>query len=305
MIDRLLLAGRFLGRIFRRFAEENFGRTSASLAYTTLLSIVPLVAVVLGAMSAMPSFLLVVDQLEQVVRNMLPERSAGMIIEYVLDFSQKALNVTVIGLLALAVTALALLHTVEQAFNTVWKTAKKRSWWRRIALYAALILLWPLAVMYVVAAVSFAVSLSSGLVIEPLWLHKLLSKATGALVAAVFFAALYFVVPNAKVKLLDALFGGCFAAFGFFLMQRGFELYLAYFPSVTLVYGTFATVPIFLLWLYLSWAMILLGALVVVTLPEFRRENQPPPSRQADTATPLDIIQREKNRHDLFDRKTP
>jgi membrane protein len=72
------------------------------------------------------------------------------------------------------------------------------------------------------------------------------------------------------VKLFDALFGGFFAALGFLLMQKGFELYLSYFPSITLVYGTFATVPIFLLWLYLSWAMILLGALVVVTLPEFR-----------------------------------
>ena len=72
--------------------------------------------------------------------------------------------------------------------------------------------------------------------------------------------------------LAQTLFG-FFAAFGFLLMQKGFELYLSYFPSITLVYGAFATVPIFLLWLYLSWAMVLLGALVVVTLPEFRHRN--------------------------------
>ena len=271
MIDRLALATRFLGRIIRRFVHEDFAQTSASLAFTTLLSIVPLVAVVLGAMSAMPSFLRMVDQLDQMMRNMLPERSAGMIAEHVFDFSQKALNVTVAGLLALAATALALLRTVERAFNKVWKTARKRPWWRRIALYAALILLWPLAVAYVVAAVSFAVSLSSGLAIEQLWLHKLLSKTTGVFVAAIFFAGLYFAVPNVRVKLSDALFGGSFAALGFLLMQRGFELYLSYFPTVTLVYGAFATVPILLLWLYLSWAMILLGALVTVSLPEFPR----------------------------------
>jgi membrane protein len=280
MTDRLGFVGLFWGRVVRRFAEEDFGQTSASLAFTTLLSIVPLVAVVLGAMSAMPSFLLMVDQLEQVIINMLPERSAGMIVEYIFDFSQKALNVTIVGLLALVVTAFALLRTVEQAFNKVWKAATRRSWWRRLGLYAALILLWPLAVAYVVAAVSFTVSLSSGLVIEQLWwLQKLLSKATGVLVAAVFFAGLYFAVPNARVKLLDALIGGFFAALGFLLMQKGFELYLSYFPSVTLVYGTFATVPIFLLWLYLSWAMILLGALVVVTLPEFRQMDQGTPRR--------------------------
>ncbi|MDR3221356.1 MAG: YihY family inner membrane protein [Candidatus Accumulibacter sp.] len=270
-IGCLLLAGRFLDRVFRRFTEEDFTQTSASLAFTTLLSIVPLVAVVLGAMSAMPSFQMMVEHLNHMMLNILPERSAGMILEYVLDFSQKALNVTVVGLLLLVMTALALLNTVERAFNKAWKAEKMRSWWRRIGLFAVLILLWPVAVAYVVAAVSFAVSLSSGLVIEQVWLHQLLSKATGVLVAAVFFAGLYFAVPNVKVRLFDALFGGGFAAFGFLLMQKGFELYLSYFPSITLVYGTFATVPIFLLWLYLSWAMILLGALVAVGLPEFRR----------------------------------
>jgi membrane protein len=273
MTDLPSLVVRFFGRIVRRFVEEDFAQTSASLAFTTLLSIVPLVAVVLGAVSAMPSFMAMIDQLDQMVRGMLPERSAGMIVEYVLDFSHKALNVTLVGLLALAATALALLHTVERAFNKVWKAARKRSWWRGTALYAALILLWPLAVAYVVAAVSFAVSLSSGLVIEQSWLHGLLSKATGVFVAAIFFAGLYFAVPNVQVKPSDALLGGSFAALGFLLMQKGFELYLAYFPTATVVYGAFATVPILLLWLYLSWAMILLGALVAVSLPEFRHAD--------------------------------
>lgn len=204
---------------------------------------------------------------------MLPERSAGLIAEHVLDFSQKALNVTVVGLLVLVATVFLLLQTVERAFNHVWKAAEKRSWWRRIGLYSALIVLWPLAVAYVVAAISFAVTLSAGLVVEQLWLHSLLSKITGVSVAAVFFAGLYYVVPNARVRLFDALTGGFFAAFGFLFMQKSFELYLSYFPSITLVYGAFATVPIFLLWLYLSWAMLLLGALVVVTIPEFRRSG--------------------------------
>jgi len=274
MKNGFALSGRFAARVFRRFAEEGLDQASACLAFTTLLSIVPLVAVVLGAMSAMPSFLVMVDQLDQVVRGMLPERSAELIVRHVLEFSQKALNVTVVGLVVLVVTVFALLHTVEHVFNNVWRAAKKRSWWRRVVLYAALILLWPLAVAYVVAAISFAVSLSSGLVVEQQWLHSLLSKATGVLVAAVFFAGLYFVVPNAKVKLGDALSGGFFASFGFLLMQKGFEIYLSYFPSVTLVYGAFATVPIFLLWLYLSWAVILLGALVAVTFPEFRRGSR-------------------------------
>lgn len=261
---------RFFGRVLHRFVSEDFDQTSAALAFTTLLSIVPLVAVVLGAMSAMPSFIVMVDQLDGVVRNLLPERSAGLIVEHVLEFSQKALNVTVIGLLVLVATVFLLLQTVERTFNHVWKTTTKRSWWRRVGLYAALILLWPLAVAYVVAGISLAVSLSVGLVVQQQWLHNLLSKATMVSVSAVFFAGLYYSVPNARVKASDALVAGFFAAFGFLAMQKGFELYLAYFPSITLVYGAFATVPIFLLWLYLSWAMVLLGALVAATLLEFR-----------------------------------
>ena len=281
MIDRLNRLGRFVARVVARFAEESLDQTSASLAYTTLLSIVPLVAVVLGAMSAMPSFLSMVDQLDSTMRNLLPEHSADLIIKYVLDFSAKARKVTIAGLVALVVTVYAMLNTVENALNKVWRVPQNRSWWRRFALYTALILLWPLVFAYVVAAVSYAVSLSSGLVFEQVWLQKLLSKGTGVLVAAIFFGGLYFAVPNARVRLLDALCGGFFTAFGLLLMQRAFELYLSHFPSVTLVYGAFATVPIFLLWLYLSWAVVLLGALVVVTRHEFRRLDRIPVSRDS------------------------
>ena len=224
----------------------------------------------------MPSFLSMVDQLDSTMRNLLPEHSADLIIKYVLDFSAKARKVTIAGLFALVVTVYAMLNTVENALNKVWKVPQNRSWWRRFALYTALILLWPLVFAYVVAAVSYAVSLSSGLVFEQVWLQKLLSKGTGVLVAAIFFGGLYFAVPNARVRLLDALCGGFFTAFGLLLMQRAFELYLSHFPSVTLVYGAFATVPIFLLWLYLSWAVVLLGALVVVTRHEFRRRDGVP-----------------------------
>ena len=281
MIDRLNRLGRFVARVVARFAEESLDQTSASLAYTTLLSIVPLVAVVLGAMSAMPSFLSMVDQLDSTMRNLLPEYSADLIIKYVLDFSAKARKVTIAGLVALVVTVYAMLNTVENALNKVWRVPQNRSWWRRFALYTALILLWPLVFAYVVAAVSYAVSLSSGLVFEQVWLQKLLSKGTGVLVAAIFFGGLYFAVPNARVRLLDALYGGFFSAFGLLLMQRAFELYLSHFPSVTLVYGAFATVPIFLLWLYLSWAVVLLGALVVVTRHEFRRLDRIPVGRDS------------------------
>ena len=268
MTRRIFGIRSFVARILLRFVAEDFDQVCASLAFTTLLSLVPLVAVLLGAMSAMPSFLVMVDEFEDIVRSVLPERSSGLIIEHILAFSQKALNVTVAGLLVLVLSAFLLLQTVERAFNHVWRSSQKRSLWRRLGLYSALIVLWPLAVSYVVAGISFAVTLSAGLIVEQQWLHKLLSKATGAFVVAVFFAGLYRVVPARRVRLFHAAVGGVFASLGFLLLQRAFELYLSYFPSMMLVYGAFATVPLFLLWLYLSWAMVVVGALVAATLAE-------------------------------------
>ncbi|MFZ2855661.1 MAG: YihY family inner membrane protein [Rhodocyclaceae bacterium] len=262
----------FAARIARRFVEENFDQISASLAFTTLLSLVPLVALVLSLLAAAPFFAGAADQLDQyVIRNLLPSGSAGKIAEHVLKFSEKAAKVTWAGLLLLVATAVLLLLTIERAFNHVWSVVEPRPWWRRLRLYTVVLALWPLAVGGVVAAISYAVTTSLGFVHEPPWLRRWLLNAMGLVVPALFIGGLYYAVPYTRVAARDAAWAGVFAALGFLLMQKAFEFYLSNFPSYAVIYGAFATVPIFLLWLYLSWAVVLLGALVAATLPEFRR----------------------------------
>ncbi len=261
----------FATRVARRFVEENFDQISASLAFTTLLSLVPLLAVVLSVVAAVPLFPRLVEQLDlYLARSLLPERSAGMIVQYLLQFSEKAGKVTVIGSLALITTVVLLLATIERAFNHVWLVTSGRQWRRRLTLYAALVALWPLLVGGLVVATSYAVTSSLGLIDEPPWVRRLLLRGLGLLIAGVFLGGVYYALPNTRVALRDAAGAGLFAAFGFLLMQKAFELYLSSFPSYTAVYGAFATLPVFLLWLYLSWAIVLLGALVAATLPEFR-----------------------------------
>jgi membrane protein len=263
---------RFAQRVARRFIEENFDQISASLAFTTLLSLVPLVAVVLSVVAAVPVFPRLVEQLDlYLARSLLPERSAGMIVQYLLQFSEKAGKVTLVGSLVLIATVVLLLSTIERAFNHVWRVTSRRLWRRRLSLYAALIALWPLLVGGIVVASSYAVTTSLGLVDEPPWLRRLLLRGLGLLIAALFLGGLYYALPNTRVAVRDAAGAGLFAALGFLLMQKAFELYLSSFPSYTAVYGAFATLPVFLLWLYLSWAVVLLGGLVAATLPEFRR----------------------------------
>lgn len=262
----------FVACIARRFNEENFDQISASLAFTTLLSLVPLVALIVSLVALLPVFPGFLEQLDQsLVRNLLPERNAGMITNYILQFSRKAAKVTVFGLLFLVGTAFLLLLTIERAFNHVWNVVEPRPLWRRFRLYAVAIALWPLLLGIVAAAISYAVTTSLGYVDEPPWFRRLLLKTMGVGLLALFLGGLYYYVPNLRVRLRDAAWAGLLAALGFSLMQRAFELYLSNFPSYKVVYGALATLPIFLIWLYLSWAMVLLGALVAATLPQFRR----------------------------------
>jgi membrane protein len=257
--------------VVRRFSAENLDEVSASLAFTTLLSLVPLVALVLSLAPLSPAFPALAEQFDHyLVRNLLPQGSAGLIAKTVLGFSQKAAQVTAAGLVLLAATAFLLLLTIERAFNKVWRVALRRQWWQRLRLYAVLIALWPLALGAIAAAISYAVTVSLGLVDEPPWLRRIVYQAMGVALPALFLGGLYYLVPNSRVRLRDAAWAGLVAACAFALMQRGFELYLQQFPSYQTIYGAFATVPIFLVWLYLSWAVVLIGALVAATLPEFR-----------------------------------
>jgi membrane protein len=271
MSPQPLCIRRFLARVGHRFKDENFHQISASLAFTTLLSLVPLVALILSLLAALPVFQGLIDQVDHsLLRHLLPERSSAPIAGYILKFSQKAAQVKTVGLLVLLGTAFLLLLTIERAFNHVWSVGP-RPLWKRLKLYAAVLALWPLVVGGVVAATSYAVTTSLGLMHEPPWLSWLLFKAMGVAIAALFFGGLYHAVPNTRVAARDAAWAGLVAAFGFLLMQKGFALYLQHFPSYTVVYGAFAVMPIFLVWLYLSWAVVLFGALVAATLPEFRR----------------------------------
>lgn len=261
----------FLVRIARRFKEENFDQTSASLAFTTLLSVVPLVALIASLVTMLPVFPGLVEQVDQaLVRNLLPERSAGAIIKYILRFSDRAADASMFGLFFLVGTAFLLLLTIERVFNRIWKVSAPRPLWLRLRLYAFAVAVWPLVLGIVVAAISYAVSTSLGFLDEAPGFRRLLMKAGGFGILTLFLSGLYYAVPYTRVRLRDAAWAGFLAALGFSLMQKAFELYLSHFPSYRAIYGAFAALPIFLIWLYLSWAMVLLGALVAAALPEFR-----------------------------------
>lgn len=254
-----------LGTIVRRFREENMAQTSAALAFTTLLALVPLVTVVVSVSAVVPFLDTLIQRLDALlIETLLPKGAGGTIAGYLAKFSQKARQLTIPGIAFLVVTAFLLLHTIERAFNHLWRV-QPRPFLARLKLYSFVMAVWPFILGAIAAVMSYAITVSLGFVDEPTWLRRILLKTTSIALLGLFFAFLYYAVPNARVSKLAAGVGGVFATLAFALMQKAFELYLARFGSFSSIYGAFAAAPIFLIWLHLSWAVVLIGGLIAAT----------------------------------------
>ena len=167
--------------IFRRFHSENMMQTSAALAFTTLMALVPLVAVVLAVASAVPYFDLLVARLDLLIREaLLPSGAAGAIVGSIGRFSHKAQQLTWVGIGALSVTALLLINTIERAFNHLWQV-RPRPLLARLRLYAFVMMVWPFILGAVAGAISFAVTTSLGFFDESLWFRRLTLKVVATL----------------------------------------------------------------------------------------------------------------------------
>lgn len=254
-----------LGVIVSRFRAENMAQTSAALAFTTLLALVPLVTLVVSVSSTVPFLDALIQRLDALlVESLLPTGAGGAIAGYLGKFSQKARQLTVPGIAFLVLTAFLLMHTIERTFNHLW-LVKPRPFLARLKLYAFVMAVWPFLLGALAALMSYAVTISLGFVDEATWVRRFLLKAVSVVLLGLFFAFLYYAVPNAKVSRTAAGIGGLFATLAFAGMQKGFEIYLANFGTFKSVYGAFAVAPIFLIWLHLSWAVVLVGGLIAAT----------------------------------------
>jgi membrane protein len=239
--------------------------TSAALAFTTLMALVPLVTLVLSVAGAVPYLDLLISRLDLLVRDsLLPTGAAGTIAGNIGRFSHKAQQLTVAGIAVLSVTAFLLMNTIERAFNHLWQV-KPRPMLTRLRLYAFAMVVWPFILGAVAAAMSLAVSVSLGLFDEPAWFRQGLLKTVSMVLLALFFSFIYYAVPNARVQRRAAIVAGIFAALVFSAMQKVFELYLVSSAMLKSIYGAFAIFPVFLVWLHLSWAVVLFGGLIAAS----------------------------------------
>lgn len=258
-------------RVFRRFVDERCAQTAAALSFSTLLTLVPMIAIAVAIMARLPFADNLSKALERfLLANLLPDRAGAIVVKYIGTFAHQTEHLTLIGALALATTALVQMLTIEHTFNALWRVREGRPLLRRIAMHILALLLGPLLFGTSLTLSTFIASSSFGLIDKPFWVEADFLKGLAFVTMAVLFALLYWAVPNRRVVPWHAACGGLLAALGFALMQRMFGLYVARLPTYTVVYGAFAVIPIFLLWLYLSWGVILVGALVVAELPARR-----------------------------------
>ncbi|WP_238927893.1 YihY family inner membrane protein [Achromobacter xylosoxidans] len=264
-----------VGRAFvftaQRADEEKLLQVASSLTFTTVLAIVPMLAVVLSLFTAFPVFQEFRVALEDFLTNsLMPPSVSDNIMDYLNQFARQASRLTAIGGGFLLVTSLLLIMTIDKAFNDIWHVTRQRPLPQRALVYWAVITLGPVVAGASLWATSFVARESLGLVRDVPEVVSVAISFIPLVLTGLGFAALFVVVPNRQVLWRDALIGGCVTAVALEVMKSAFAYYLTRFPTYTVIYGAFATLPIFLLWIYLSWLAVLLGATLAASAPLIR-----------------------------------
>ncbi|RZA36493.1 MAG: YihY family inner membrane protein [Lysobacteraceae bacterium] len=262
--------GTFARFLAKRFLDDRLFQAAAALAYTTVFALVPLAMVVFGVLSAFPVFEVWSDQLSNYIFSNFVPSAASSAEKYVREFSGSAGQLTVAGVIALVISLLITLHSVEVTFNNIWRVSSTRPKFGRFLVYWTVLTLGAL-----VAAASLAISAkffslpvfatAEGKVLETLSL-----TLAPILIEVGAIAAIYRVVPHRTIKVRYAVAGALLATFLLELIKWALGLYLGIFNSYEKIYGAVAIAPILLLWIYLCWVAILLGASFASSIGAFR-----------------------------------
>lgn len=284
----------------QRFREDRLGLSAGSLTFTTLIALVPLLTVMLAVFTAFPMFAKFQGALEQfLLQSLVPDSIAKPVLRGLTTFAAKASRLGTAGVLLLLVTALALMMTIDRTLNQIWRVRRPRPLAQRLLIYWAAITLGPLVLGMSLTVTSYALSASRGLVGALPGGVNLLFDALQFVLLATAMAGLFHFVPNTHVRRRDAWSGALFVAVGFELAKAGLAWYVERLGTFSAVYGTFATLPILLLWVYLGWVVVLLGAVVAAYAPSLRmrvvRRPDAPGQRFALALAMLDQLQRARH----------
>jgi membrane protein len=249
-----------------RFREDRLGLTASSLTFTTTIALVPFFTVALALFTVFPMFATMQGRVQRwLIESLIPDNIARQVLGYLNQFASKASGLGVAGLVVLLVTAITLILTIDKTLNNIWRVRTPRPFAQRVLIYWAAITLGPLVLALSLSTTAYVFSVSREWVGRGML--KLVLDAFEFVLLAGGVASLYHYVPNTNVKWAHAWAGGLFVATAIELAKRVLGYYLSLVPTYSVLYGAFATVPILLVWIYVAWVIVLLGAVIAAYLP--------------------------------------
>ena len=270
-----------LSGLRQRFRDDRLGQTAGALTFTTTIALVPLLTVALAVLTAFPLFGQFQTVLQRwLVESLIPDSIARQVLGYLTQFTSKASRLGSLGFVVLLFSAVALVFTIDRTLNAIWRVRQARPWGQRVLIYWAALTLGPLVLatslfMLTTALTWGGESWGSG----QTWLRFILDVLEFGL-TALGIGALYKYVPHTHVPARHAWWGGTLAAIVLEVARWVLAQYLAKVGTFAAVYGTFATVPILLVWIYTTWVIVLVGAVAVASLPSWLsgavRDNSAP-----------------------------
>jgi membrane protein len=268
----------FIVFLITRFERNYCRERAAALTYTTMLAIIPMLTVFLVVLSTIPALVPARTKIQETLYSYLLPESSSTITQYLNDFADKSTNLTIIGIIFLFFTSIMMLSSIEDAFNKIWHVKNLRGGTIGFMRYWMVISLGPLflgtifALPSAIASIEILNSNFAGYSIDwSIWL-----KLITLLLTLMSFSFMYWLIPNRKVPIKNAVYAGAIAGVIFELLKVGFGFVMKHFTSYEIVYGAFAALPVFLLWIYLSWNVVLLGVEISYALTMFRHSETPP-----------------------------
>lgn len=266
-----------------RIQSDMIFRVAASLSYTSLIAIVPLVAIGLAIFAAFPVFNDVKEQIQQLlIRNVVPDLEQEISL-YFNDFVNATAQLTTIGVVGIAVTAILMLSTIENSLNFIFKVYKPRNIKTKITLYWTVITLGPLLLGAAFSLRGYLYSLQQYVPDSQIFLSNIIPH----LITMLVLFMIYVMVPNKKVKISNALIGAVVAVVLFWLLRRFFGMVILSNATYKTLYGALAILPIFLIWMFSVWSVVIFGAVITASLEEFDQENK--------GGQPMQIIEKNNN----------
>ena len=250
--------------VLKRFKSDRLPRHASALAFSSLLALAPMMAIALSMLSLFSSFEDMGASVENFIYQFLVPAAGDDVRVYLDQFASRAGKLTAVGAGAFLLTALLLLSNIESSFNDIWRIKEGRTLGQKLTVYWAMVTLGPLLMGASLTMSTYFLSLSVftgqagtiGTFLIPVLLESMA------------FLLLYLVMPNVRVSLMHGIVGALVASFLFELTKRAFATYVGNFANYEVVYGALAALPIFLIWVYLSWVVTLIGAEVVAVLQQ-------------------------------------